>query len=400
MTSQDQLDIHRQIQKDANIVLDINQSIRLILGVMVSKFHVYDFNMIKDGLKVLNSLTIVNNKKSRDYGAQWVHAMEDLSNIIAVDNSLDWINSYNKMIDSFNVDHNTQLDGVELSCFLKECSDNDLNETFSGSSLKAIKNFHRDLERNNINLDPETHNFMDGKKYMEVFHSHFGVDQLLTEPVTGGFWNLLIPSKINYFMHMAKTYFGSNVYRKINQPFREGIIGNAFRGQFLDMAGTLLFPSKISQELIVYRVDNENEARGSFKCKGYYSTSLRYESNIPFDNKNSPVRILRITIPANMHFIPLFKYIGREGEITLMPGTTLKRQGPCRPVGKQLGNRKYSFCDYEVRQTVDLSESVRDKIFSRIVSKQNNMDIADNLYEVHYENQLVHEIVREVNSVF
>ena len=388
---------HKKVQ-DQKIALDNNESIKLILNLMSSRFHIYDYNMVKDGFRVLNTLNRVNKKigESDSYGVKWVRAFEDLSNIVAIDNALEWINSYNQLVDFFNQKHNQNLKKVELSCYLKECSEQDLTDTFRGaSSLKKILNFRADLGRNDILLDDESAFTMNGKKYMEIFHRHFDLDDLEVNNIHGRFWTLLVPEIIRKFLLQSKIFFDQDIYRHMNRAFREGRIGSGHVSDFVDLSSTLLFPSKISQELVVYRLDTQNDTSRSFITKGYYSTSLRYESIVEFDKGDTPVRILRITIPQDTYFIPMFQHTGREGEVTLIPGTNLERVEKCEQIGKRVLDKKYLFCDYTVTRTTELSQDTKHKLFSRMISKILKLSESVKFTQHDYESELVGEIVNE-----
>jgi len=137
------------------------------------------------------------------------------------------------------------------------------------------------------------------------------------------------------------------------------------------LSSTLLFPSKISQELVVYRLDTH---------KG-----------------DTPVRILRITIPQDTNFIPMFQHTGREGEVTLMPGTTLQREVSCQQIGKKVFGKKYFFCDYRVTGTTELLLNTKQKIFSRMISKILYLNESVEFTRHEYESELVQEIVNEFN---
>jgi len=337
---------HKKVQ-DQKIALDNNESIKLILNLMASRFHIYDYNMVKDGFRVLNTLNRVNKKigESDSYGVKWVRAFEDLSNIVAIDSSLEWINSYNEMITLFNQEHYHHLEKVELSCYLKECGEQAMKNTFRGaSSRKKILNFRADLARNDILVDDEIAFTMNGKKYMEIFHRHFDLDDIEVNSISGKFWTLLVPEIIRKFLLQSNLFFDQDIYRHMNRAFREGRIGIGQVTNFLDLSSTLLFPS-----------------------------------------------------PQDTNFIPMFQHTGREGEVTLMPGTTLQREVSCQQIGKKVFGKKYFFCDYRVTGTTELLLNTKQKIFSRMISKILYLNESVEFTRHEYERELVQEIVNEFN---
>ena len=378
---------------------------RMILDIMAAKYEVYDYEIIQDGFKVLNTIAHMYRLNQHAPEERWDAYQEGLTNIIAVENTLEWIEKYNSDKQSYNEKYGKKVSTLDFSCYLKECNETDLGKAF-GDTNDEIEKRRDDARRRRAFHEEYVTDYRfndgDGIGFMRAYRKHF--DQYGQHHIRGGMWKTLVPGEIDHFMGTCNIYYQQEHYTTMNIPFRVGTndLLNVHFSTFLDLAGALLFPSKIQQDITVYRIDHQRQADRVFKTLGYYSTSLSYdtskqfddsETNAQMDNGNKYTRILKITIPRGTYFIPLFKCENREKEITLMPGTTLTRNESCEREEISSGII-YKVCEYTVTRTVDLSDDIRGRIFSRLQSLISKHPISNTLDSPEENKKLVRDIVK------
>lgn len=391
---------HRSVNKES-VILDTKESIRLILTTMSDKNDLYDFTMIQDGFKVLNTLAHMYQFKDRMPTDKWDDYMHELTNVIAAENTLDWVGSYNRYSQGYSSKYGRDASTLKFSCYLKQCSKKDIDEAFGYSEEQLNKKrlqkkrwFHDNYV---ASLGEYGMDGMDGVEYMKEYRRSIGDEG---DHIKGGMWNLVVPTQITSLSIKCNIYRIDENYSDINLAFREhqaklhpGITRN-----ILDLAGALLFPAYLKQDLTVFRIDHQRTTERTFKTTGFYSTTLSYDVAKGFDKtetrarKNDIVRILKITIPKGTPFLPLFKCYPTEREITLIPGSTLKRSDHCDEGNLSYGG-KYKICEYTVINTVELSDQVQQRIFDRLHAEKSKHEENYHLLSFREEKKLVEDIV-------
>lgn len=141
----------------------------------------------------------------------------------------------------------------------------------------------------------------------------------------------------------------------------------SFPGPYVDLTlsalSMLLFPSRLSQDLVVYRGDGMGSSSSTMTTRGLTSTSVTLRTIKQFTRR----RILRITIPAGTKFMPVILKRMDEGEILLYPGTVLERTS-YRDILDDEGEARGLVCDYVVKNVPEMSDRAKATIFRRHVA--------------------------------
>lgn len=298
---------------------DGNSSILSSISKIENSDTEYDYHSMGNALGVIhkhfsNNESVIHRR----------YVYQTYASRILVENLDQLVSNYNRILDSvrkffpdFNLVHegHNRIFGVraDYTCNLRKCSDDEIVSRMKSHGLQE-----EDIDEEDIEYE---------KKLMtEFYESEF------SDTVNGKARNVS-ESGLSVFTSNLKSvlerygYYTGNGYIPINALFRGDRNANTTMSNmitaFRNFAQVMILPLYIEEDIVLYRGDGLSVSSDRLVTKGFYSGGLSILDMGGFVKNGG--RLLKITVPGGTPFLPLILDRHDEGEIVLLPGTTLEK---------------------------------------------------------------------------
>lgn len=361
-----------QINKKNGVIFDKEGTLNIITSLIGTNMRLDQYDSVADAAKLLNTLQYLRchdkvNTRGDSVSAFW-NMLLQLQDRIAVENIIKWIETYNEIFEQSigTFRYPESLKKSDISCFITRCHENHSIDQEQEQLFSRLQKFHDHLDF--LNVDVNVHDFDDCNVdlYLKVYDRHFNPNG------DGVLWKKLVNGNMSR-VFSYKAYTGEQ-YKTINQFYRgQGKVEDMTPFDVLNallFTSSYMFPATLSTDLVVYRYDSIKICPEEFKCKGYYSTALLFDSCKHFalvneSNVNNKIknRLMKITIPAGTKFLPTFAVVSKETEITLLPGTRLKLTTLDKEKSGD-GKVQIRFCEYTITETPpEMTRDLKRRLF-------------------------------------
>lgn len=375
----------KKMQQENGVIFDKNGTLNIITSLIASNMRLDEYDNIADAAKLLNTLEYlqchgqVNNQGDSVY-AFWKMTRQ-LQDRIAVENIIKWTEIFNLLYEQSvgKFYHPEWLKRIDISCFITRCGDEQKQKIDEQQQQlwSKLKKFHDHLDFSGVDVNIHDIDDQNIKLFLRIYHIHFspGPDGVLWKKLVSG-------SMAKVFSY--KFYTGDG-YEMVNAFYRGEMKSDEMQNDevlsVLSFSSSLMFPATLTSDLIVYRSDCMKKCPNEFNCQGFYSAALLFSSCEQFAVKNSPVqssqsrsRLLRIRIPKGAKFLPTFAVVGKETELTILPGTKLSIVHGGIKTYREGIKGKLNFCDYVVTEpSPELSTTMKNRLFEAIVTDRPNI---------------------------